>query len=155
MSVSSKHKWLYSIAGVLVLAAGGLFLLSGASGSDLPEMTVYKSAACSCCGAWVDHMEDAGFDVKVVEDRNLSVVKAEAGVPESLHACHTATVAGYTVEGHVPAADVKRLLEEGLPIAGIGVAGMPAGSPGMPGPAEPYAVEAFNADGETAVYARH
>lgn len=156
MSMSDRNKWLYSIAAVLALAAGGLFLLSGtSSGSELPTVTVYKSAACVCCEGWVEHMEDAGFEVNVVEDRNLMLVKAEAGVPGSLHSCHTATVAGYAVEGHVPASDVLRMLEERPSIAGIGVGGMPQGSPGMSGLPEPYAVATFSADGSTAVYARH
>lgn len=156
MSTEKKHKWLYSIAGVLAAAAVGLFLFAGASsGSDLPEMTVYKSASCGCCAEWVDHMEDAGFDVEVIEDRDLRAVKAEARVPQAVHSCHTAKVGGYVVEGHVPADDVKRMLRDSLPVHGIGVGGMPKGSPGMPGVPEPYAVQAFTADGETAVWVRH
>lgn len=156
MTDSRKHKWLYSIAGVLLLAAGGLFFLSDASGdSELPEMTVYRSASCGCCGAWIEYMEDAGFEVEVIEDRDLRAVKAEARVPGSLHSCHTARVGDYVVEGHVPAEDVKRLLQEAPPVQGIGVGGMPKGSPGMPGMPEPYAVQAFTADGSTAVWARH
>lgn len=156
MSDSTKHTWLYSIAGVLAAAALGVFLFTNAStGSDLPEMTVYRSAACGCCGSWAEIMEDAGFEVEVVEDRDLRSVKAEARVPGSLHSCHTAKVGGYVVEGHVPAADIKRLLRDSLAVQGIGVGGMPKGSPGMPGRPEPYAVQAFTADGETAVYARH
>ena len=156
MSDSKKHRWLYSIAGVLSAAALGLFLLADdSSGSDLPEMTVYKSVACGCCAEWVEHVEHAGFDVEVVEDRDLHAVKAEARVPGRLHSCHTAEVGGYVVEGHVPAEDVIRMLRDSLPVHGIGVGGMPKGSPGMPGRPEPYAVEAFTADGETAVWARH
>lgn len=155
MSDDRRNRWLYSIAGVLTAAAVGLFLFTTASSSQLPTVTVYKSAACVCCGGWVEHMEDAGFDVDVVEDRNLMAVKADRGVPPALHSCHTATVDGFTVEGHVPAADVKRMLRERPSLAGIGVGGMPTGSPGMPGIPEPYAVEAFRGDGSTAVYAEH
>jgi hypothetical protein len=155
MSDDRRNRWLYSIAGVLTAAAVGLFLFTTASSSELPTVTVYKSAACVCCGGWVEHMEDAGFDVDVVEDRNLMAVKADRRVPSALHSCHTATVDGFTVEGHVPAADVKRMLQERPPVVGIGVGGMPTGSPGMPGIPEPYAVEAFSGDGATAVYAEH
>lgn len=156
MSTSDRNRWLYSIAAVLALAAGALFFVTGtSSGSDLPTVTVYKSPACGCCEGWVEHMEDAGFEVEVVENQNLMVVKADAGVPPSLHSCHTATVGGYVVEGHVPADDVKRMLREEPAIAGIGVGGMPQGSPGMSGVPEPFTVATFTTDGSTAVYARH
>lgn len=155
MSDDRRNRWLYSIAGVLTAAAVGLFLFTTTSSSQLPTVTVYKSAACRCCDGWIDHMEDAGFDVDVVEDRNLMAVKADRRVPPALHSCHTATVDDFTVEGHVPAADVKRMLQERPPVVGIGVGGMPTGSPGMPGIPEPYAVEAFSASGSTTVWARH
>lgn len=153
MSLSNRS--LLSLVGVGMLAVAGFFLFSTSTPSDLPAMTVYKSAACVCCEGWVAHMEDAGFDVEVVEDRNLMAVKSDRRVPRALHSCHTATVAGYTVEGHVPAEDVKRMLRERPTVAGIGVGGMPPGSPGMSGVPEPYLVESFGTDGSTSVYARH
>ena len=156
--MSLDRKSVALAVGLLVLVGGGAYLFAssaGASGPELPTVTVYKSSSCGCCSAWVEHMEDAGFEVDVVDDPDLRAVKAEHRVPSSLHACHTATVGGYTVEGHVPAADVRRLLEERPPVAGIGVGGMPKGSPGMPGVPEPYHVMAFTADGGTAVWARH
>lgn len=153
MSMSKRS--LATLGSLVLLVAAGLFLYSTATASDLPAVTVYKSSACGCCTLWVDHMEDAGFDVEVVEDRDLMTVKADRRVPASLHACHTAVVDGYTVEGHVPAGDVKQMLQQRPDVAGIGVGGMPKGSPGMPGMPEPYAVAAFSVDGSTAVYARH
>lgn len=153
MSLSKRSS--LSLVGVGLLAVAGYFFFSTSTPSDLPAVTVYKSAACVCCEGWVEHMENAGFDVEVVEDRNLMAVKADRRVPRALHSCHTATVAGYTVEGHVPAEDVKRMLRERPSVAGIGVGGMPRGSPGMPGIPEPYAVESFGSDGSTSVYARH
>lgn len=154
--MSMSRKTLFAnVAGFGLLAASGLFLYSVVTASDLPAMTVYKSAACGCCAGWIDHMEEAGFDVEVIEDENLVRVKADRRVPAPLHSCHTAVVEGFTVEGHVPAADVERLLRERPPVAGIAAAGMPKGSPGMPGIPEPYDVEAFTVDGQTAVYASH
>ena len=154
--MSMSRKTLYAnVAGFGLLAASGLFLYSVVTAPDLPAMTVYKSAACGCCAGWIDHMEEAGFDVEVVEDENLVRVKADRRIPGSLHSCHTAVVDGFTVEGHVPAGDVTRLLREQPPVAGIAVGGMPKGSPGMPGIPEPYDVDAFTADGQTAVWASH
>lgn len=149
------RKWLYTIAAVFTAATVGLLVASGASEADSPEVTVYRSPACTCCGGWIAHMEEAGFDVEVVEDRNLVEVKAETGVPGRLHSCHTAVLGPYVVEGHVPAGDVERLLRESPRVKGIAVAGMPAGSPGMPGTPEPYVVESFTALGSTGVWARH
>lgn len=153
--MSLSRTALANLAGAGLLAAAGVFLYSVVSAPNLPAVTVYRSAACGCCGAWAEHMEDAGFDVEVIEDRDLRAVKAERRVPGSLHSCHTAVVDGYTVEGHVPAADVERMLRERPAVAGIGVGGMPKGSPGMPGMPEPYTVEAFRVDGSTGVWAGH
>lgn len=156
--MSFNKKTIAWSAGLALLLAGGLYFLSPwstASASGLPTVTVYKSAACTCCTGWVEHMEEAGFHVETVEDQNLTLVKHDNGVPESLFSCHTATVDGYTVEGHVPAEDVKQLLTQRPEIRGIGVAGMPAGSPGMPGVPEGYTVASFTAEGASSVYARH
>lgn len=155
MSEKKTHRWLYAIAGVLAAAATGLFLFTSASRADLPEMTVYRSAACGCCGGWVDVMEEAGFEVEVLEDRDVVAVKDELGVPPGLHSCHSAVVGDYVVEGHVPADDVKRLLREEPRVKGVSVPGMVKGSPGMPGMPEPYAVATFTAAGSTNVWARH
>lgn len=121
------------------------------------EMVVYRSPACGCCLAWVEHMREAGFRVRVEERTDLAPVKAEAGVPADLSSCHTAVVGGYVVEGHVPAADVRRLLAERPDVHGLAVPGMPVGSPGMEGPRpdEPYEVIAFDGRGDRRVFARH
>jgi hypothetical protein len=112
--------------------------------ADAGPMTVFKSPYCGCCAAWVDHVRAAGFTVDVRETDNLAPVKAMAGVPDDAHSCHTATIDGYVVEGHVPADRIARLLAERPAIAGIAVPGMPIGSPGMEGPgAQPYRVVTF------------
>lgn len=124
-------------------------------------LVVYKSATCGCCGKWVDHMETAGFDVEVHEmsQEELSAVKTEKGITHDLASCHTAEIAGYLVEGHVPADDLKRLLKERPEdVKGIAVPGMPVGSPGMEmegKPADEYDVVTFDAAGEATVYASH
>ena len=123
-----------------------------------PMMAVYKTPTCGCCAKWVDHMRQNGFNVMVTDLNNLSTIKAKHGVPAQLQSCHTGIVNGYVVEGHVPAADVKRLLKDKPKVAGITVPGMPAGSPGMevPGIRTPaYQVLSFDKAGATKVFATH
>ena len=127
--------------------------------APLPPMTVYKSASCGCCHGWVEHARTSGFTVKTIDTEDLPNVKRELGVPASLQSCHTVVVGNYLVEGHVPAADVKRMLTEKPAIRGIAVPGMPVGSPGMeqgpPSGYQKYDVIAFTAQGRTSVFARH
>lgn len=130
-----------------------------AAAAALPPMTVYKSASCGCCHNWVEHARGAGFTVRTIDTEELTKVKAELGVPSTLQSCHTVVIANYLVEGHVPAADVKRMLAEKPAIRGIAVPGMPIGSPGMEqGPVsgyQRYDVIAFTAQGRTSVFAKH
>ncbi len=121
-------------------------------------ITVYKKAQCGCCRKWVDHLRKEGFEVTAKDVDDLAAIKAKLGVPASLHSCHTAIVGAYVVEGHVPAADVRQLLKEKPKVAGIGVPGMPVGSPGMEMPdmpADKYDVVAFSKDGTQKVFASH
>lgn len=129
-----------------------------ATDAGLPLVVVHKSPACGCCEAWVTHMKSAGFPVEVKNVDNLDAIKTKVGVPYAKGSCHTAEVGGYFVEGHVPAADVKRLLAERPQARGLTVPGMPAGSPGMEvpdGAVQPYDVELVAADGSTSVFAHH
>jgi hypothetical protein len=96
-------------------------------------ITVHKDPTCGCCSGWVEHLQKAGFDTKVLDTRDLDAVKQRLGVPDDLAACHTAEIAGYVIEGHVPAAALKRFLAEKPSAAGLAVPGMPVGSPGMEG----------------------
>ncbi len=124
----------------------------------LPPMVVHKSASCGCCGLWVEHMQQAGFEVEVRNTDNLNPIKERLGVPLGKGSCHTAEVGGYFVEGHIPAEDVKRLLAEKPDAKGLVVPGMPAGSPGMDlpdGRVQPYVVELVGADGSTEAFAQH
>jgi hypothetical protein len=130
----------------------------GSAPADAGEVIVYKSPTCGCCSAWIEHLESEGFDVEGVDIAayaELSRKKVEHGVPGNLGSCHTARVAGYTIEGHVPGDVVARLLrEQPDDIVGLAVAGMPIGSPGMEGPnPEVYDVIAFDAEGNQRVYA--
>jgi hypothetical protein len=129
-------------------------LASAAVDPSLPSVIVYKTETCGCCNGWIERFREAGFSVDARNVRDLMSVKLEAGVPGPMVTCHTAFVDGYVVEGHVPVEQVKRMLTERPDVAGIGVAGMPVGSPGMEGRnAQPYEVLAFDHDGRTSVYA--
>ena len=132
----------------ILAAAGALPLLmataSWGQAETLPLVSVSKDPSCGCCDGWVAHIEAAGFPVRVVESADMASLKQRLGVPADLASCHTAEVDGYVVEGHVPAAAIRRLLSERPEATGLAVPGMPAGSPGMDFPGvdpEPY--EAF------------
>lgn len=120
------------------------------------EVVVYKSPTCGCCKKWVKHLQDNGFKVKAVDVKNVVPYKIKHGVTQPLASCHTALVDGYTIEGHVPAADIKRLLKEKPNIKGLAVPGMPMGTPGMEGHRkDPYDVVTFDAKGNTGVYSHY
>lgn len=136
----------------LVLAA--LVLMAGASSAVKAEplvVEVWKTPTCGCCGDWVQVMRETGFAVEAHDLDDLTMVKQLAGVPPHLGSCHTATVGGYTIEGHVPPAAVRRLLAEKPDLTGLSAPGMPLGSPGMSGPPERFDVVGFG-KGEEVVW---
>lgn len=117
---------------------------------------VWKSPTCGCCKDWITHLEANGFQVKV-NDVGNTAARARLKVPTRLGSCHTALVGRYAIEGHVPAADIHRLLKERPDAIGLAVPGMPVGSPGMDGPAydnrqDPYDVLLIAHDGSTQVF---
>jgi hypothetical protein len=101
--------------------------------AQTPAILVHKDPDCGCCTGWVRHLRDAGFAVTVEDTADLEVVRKRLGVPADLAACHTAEIAGYVIEGHVPALALRKLLNERPDAVGLAVPGMPAGSPGMEG----------------------
>ena len=136
----------------------------GAKGGVIPaagsaSMTLFKDPNCGCCGSWAELAREAGYGVTVRNDQDMTAVKRRLGVPEDLASCHTTQVAGYVVEGHVPLAEVARLLRERpAGVKGIAVPGMPAGSPGMEVPGgrtEPFQVIAFDDSGRRSVFASY
>lgn len=124
---------------------------------SLPPVVAFKSPTCGCCELWVEHMRAAGFQVEVKDTQDMGAIKAEAGVPVGQGSCHTAKVGNYYLEGHVPAADVKRMLAEGSDARGLIVPGMVSGSPGMEqgGVTKPYDVLLLAKDGSTTIYSHH
>jgi hypothetical protein len=162
------RRGLISAALLAVVAIGGCSApgveAAGTAGAAAPRqdavasdgrLVVYKSPTCGCCGAWVDHVRDAGFEVEVHDVMNVHPIKEQHGLPNHLGSCHTTLVDGYVVEGHVPADVIRRLLAERPQIAGIAVPGMPIGSPGMEVPTgrkDPYDVIAFTREGSISVF---
>ena len=145
----------------LVAATGLLLALGGAAAIAERQapvtVEVYKSPTCGCCAKWVDHMRARGFTMRVTDTDKMAEVKTKLGVPQAVQSCHTAQVAGYVLEGHVPAADVQRLLKERPAIAGLAVGGMPIGAPGMEVPGtkpDAYDVLTFDKGGRTTVFSR-
>ena len=151
-----------ALASAVVLAAGvGVAVVSSQAGKPAaagkPTVAVFKSPTCGCCAKWNEHMTAAGYAVTSRDMTDMNAVKDEHRVPTALRSCHTALVAGYVLEGHVPADVVAKLLaERPAGVMGLAVPGMPAGSPGMESPdgfKTPYQVMAFTQDGQSRVYA--
>jgi hypothetical protein len=149
MKGNAAVQWFAAFCMVVVLSA-----CSGAKAAE-PEMTVYATPTCGCCGAWVDHMRDNGFAVNIVYHDDLTEIRREYQLPWELTSCHLGVVEGYAVEGHVPASVVRRLLSERPEVLGIAVPGMPVGSPGMEHPdgyTTSYEVFTYDASGPLGVY---
>ena len=122
-----------------------------------PTVQVFKSPHCTCCAAWVAHMRKAGFEVSVAEVAEPAVMRERLGMPSRFGSCHTATVGGYVLEGHVPADEVKRLLATKPAALGLAVPSMPPGSPGMEAGArhDPYHVLLIDRQGHESIYASY
>lgn len=159
-NMMTRREWLVRTA---ESTAGGVILLSilpGPARADSAPvaLTVYKDALCGCCKKWVERLRANGF-APVAHDRtDMDALKDSLGVPAALRSCHTAVAGEYVIEGHVPAADLKRLLAaKPKGVLGLAVPGMPKGSPGMEAPGRPdrYEVLAFSAGGKTKVFASH
>ena len=128
--------------GVLVVAVLGIVGTMAMQSSPqtnstsevLATATLYKSPSCGCCGQYTAYLREEDYSVDVKDTEDMTAIKEQYGVPYELESCHTMVVEGYVVEGHIPEEAVQKLLAEKPDIKGIGMAGMPSGSPGMPGP---------------------
>lgn len=128
--------------------------------ADKTLVEVWKSPYCGCCKDWISYLESSGFAVRTHEVQDLDAARRRLGMPERFASCHTAKVAGYLLEGHVPAREIQRLLKEKPVALGIAVPGMPVGSPGMDGPAyggrrDPFDVLLVSRDGRAAVFSSY
>ncbi|MBQ5945976.1 DUF411 domain-containing protein [Massilia sp. ST3] len=134
-------------------ASAVLFGLPLAAAAAQPVIEVFKTSTCGCCKEWVKHLEANGFTVKAQDVENPSDYRAKFGIPEQYGSCHSGRVNGYALEGHVPAAEIKRMLAEKPKAVGLAVPAMPLGSPGMEGPrSDPYDVFLIKNGGQAAVY---
>ena len=142
----------YSIVLVMVFS----FAINSALSAE-PTITVWKSASCGCCQRWVDYLQDDGFEVIAHNVDDVVSIKKKLGIADpALYSCHTAKVAGYIIEGHIPVSDIRRLLNERPKLMGLTAPGMPQMSPGMFS-IEPkgYDVVQFNAKQETGVFSSY
>jgi hypothetical protein len=159
-SLLTRRAWIARMATTALGGAAMTALLPhvAASAPAPTSITVYKDPSCGCCTKWVDHLRANGFAPEVHDRSDMDALKDSLGVPAKLRSCHTAVVGKFVIEGHVPAADVKRLLStKPAKTVGVAVPGMPAGSPGMEMGArvDRYDVIAFAPGGATRVFARH
>ncbi|MEO7190124.1 MAG: DUF411 domain-containing protein [Vicinamibacterales bacterium] len=145
------------LAEVAALAGAVLVTPRDAFAQTKVPIVVYKSPDCLCCHQWVQYLTANGFAPTVTDTRDMDAIKVRYKVPKSLVSCHTALVANYVIEGHIPAADVKSLLvRKPAGVIGLTIPGMPQSAPGMDAkPFEPYTVLAFDSKGTTTVYAKH
>jgi hypothetical protein len=131
--------------------------IAAADAAEARELVVYKNESCGCCKLWIEHMRKHGFAARVHDVDNMNPIKERVGIPYGMGSCHTAEIGGYFVEGHVPAEQVIRLLNEKPKAKGLTVPGMPIGSPGMEQGdyKQPYEVHLVHEDGSTSVYAKY
>ncbi|MEI9814870.1 MAG: DUF411 domain-containing protein [Acidobacteriota bacterium] len=143
-------------AATTAVLALSIMAVSSPSQPPADRVTVYKDRSCSCCKNWIAHLQANGFKVDVREVDATKPYQQQYHVPSNLTSCHTAVVNGYTVEGHVPAREIKKLLSEKPKVRGLTVPGMPIGSPGMEGgKRQSFAVLTFTDAGQTSVYANY
>jgi hypothetical protein len=143
---------------LLGAAAAALAAPGAAFGQRSARITMWKDPNCGCCNGWAAHAEAAFGRVRIVPTADMASFKRNRGVPEDLWACHTSEIDGYVIEGHVPAADIRRLLAgRNREIRGLAVPGMPAGAPGMEagGRTQRYQVIAFGPGSRRSVFATH
>jgi hypothetical protein len=118
------------------------------------DMTVYRSPSCGCCGVWVKHAQKHGFKIKDIQTEEIETLKQKYNIPPELASCHTTIIDGYVMEGHIPADDIKRFLQEKPQLAGLAVPGMTLGTPGMESGEikQPFQVLAFDSKGKIEVF---
>ncbi|MCW8963047.1 MAG: DUF411 domain-containing protein [Gammaproteobacteria bacterium] len=155
LSILTNRRGRYALGIFTILLFAAVFIMN-TSTAKAEEITVYKSPTCGCCTKWVSHLQSNGFKVNAYNLNDMPSVKQQFGIAPAQQSCHTAVVGGYVIEGHVPAADIRRLLTEKPNIHGLTAPGMPMGSPGMEGPhKDAYDVLAIDKQGKTTVFSQH
>jgi hypothetical protein len=141
----------------LIHAMGALALLFTLPAGAATPIHVYKDPSCDCCTGWVKHLSGAGFAVQVTDTQDTAAIRKRTGIPNAFGACHSATVEGYAIEGHVPAPEIRRLLALKPQAVGLAVSSMPPGSPGMEygDRKDPYKVFLIDRQGKDTVFASY
>jgi hypothetical protein len=153
--MKTRREVLGLTTGLLGTCLAGAAAASLGAAADDNDIEIWKTPTCGCCKLWVDHMRANGFRPRTHDVADVSPYKRKHGVLPFLESCHTGVVAGYAIEGHVPADVVRQLLKQRPPVLGLAVPGMPMGSPGMEGSRkDKYDVVAFDKNGKTSVFAR-
>lgn len=138
---------------LLIVTALGF---GSALAQSLGTVEVFRSPSCGCCGKWVEHLRQNGFQVQTHDVSNIPATRKQLGMPDQLGSCHTARIGGYVVEGHVPASDIRRLLKDKPKALGLAVPSMPPGSPGMESARPvPYQTLLVQTDGTSKLFAQH
>jgi hypothetical protein len=157
--ISNANAAFRQVLGLALTAALAVSTAFTAHADPAPILDVAKTASCGCCHAWVERMHEAGFDTRArdVDQGSLTQIKIALGITPATASCHTATIGGYVIEGHVPAADIRRLLAEAPKARGLSAPGMPMGSPGMDfsDEKEPYDVLLIAEDGSLSTFSHH
>lgn len=139
-----------SLLWVMLISAGSAWAQSAA------QVEVFKSPYCGCCEKWGEHLQQSGFKVNALNVNDVPAARKNLGMPDRFGSCHTAKIGGYVIEGHVPAADIRRLLKEKPKAIGLAVPSMPPGSPGMEtAKPVPYETLLVHTDGSATVFAKH
>lgn len=152
MKKKKSYFLVIAIGVLLFVGASALFVLGDSGQKKQTELlglagkaaTVFKTATCGCCRAFADYLERFGVKVERKDLPDLAEIKKQYDVPSSMESCHTTIIDGYTVEGHIPAEAIAKLLKEKPKIKGIAMPGMPSGSPGMPGPKDTFTIYELN-----------
>ena len=141
----------------LSVSTATIFANQSVLAASAPKIVAYRNPGCGCCEKWAEQLKAAGFEVSMQDDADLAARRVAAGVPDDLAGCHTALMGNYVIEGHVPLAEIEKLIAEKPAIRGIAVAGMPMGSPGMEmgESRDAYDVVAFAADGTQSIFAKY
>ncbi|HEX4918779.1 MAG TPA: DUF411 domain-containing protein [Limnobacter sp.] len=161
--IFKRSAWAILVGASLALAACGKSSNSEVSAQLAHAenfIEVWKTPTCGCCSAWVDHLRENGFDVKVHDVQDTGAFRAALGMSQDYGSCHSAKIAGYAIEGHVPASDIKKLLSQKPDAVGLAVPGMPMGSPGMEHPDMPHKRHAYDVllvgkQGEVSAYTHY
>jgi hypothetical protein len=145
------------LAKVMTVVASAVAWRATTRAQATTPIQVYKDPGCECCEKWVAHMKTNGFSATVTNTTDVNAIKHKHGIPEKLWSCHTALVSGYVIEGHVPAADIRKLLaQHPKAVVGLAIPGMPSSAPGMDQrPFQPYTVLTLDTQGRTSVFTEH